>query len=394
MTHEFDVEALGVGLRVRVAGLARRDIRRLRAQWRRVSGHGATAATISVAVGDRVAGADVRGRDFDEVSVALRQVINLRAIERRREDLLMFHAAGLADPATGDVIALIGASGAGKTTAAASLGTVLGYVSDETVAVDAAGRVHPFPKPLAVKQRHGLSKRIAGPDALGLLEAHTPLRLTRLALLDRRDEKVAPTITTVGLEEALAPVIEQTSYFASLPSALQRLDALATASGGVHVIRYHHAADLVEPVSELLRRPGAHLPLRGIVERGGSVAHADTIPPGSYGRAGVDDWIELDGDVLVLFGGRISRLSPLGSVLWAALEEPQPLEALVAAAEAAFGPAPAGSARVVVQALLDELVAAGLVAAGLVAAGTARQHREESLGDIAPRGQGEPLPRA
>ncbi|KQR51933.1 hypothetical protein ASF88_10050 [Leifsonia sp. Leaf336] len=367
MTQEFDVEALGVGLRVRVAGLTRRDVRRLRAQWRRVSGRGATAATISVVVGDGVAGADVRGRDFDEVSVALRQVINLRAIDRRREDLLMFHAAGLADPATGDVIALIGASGAGKTTVASSLGTALGYVSDETVAVDAVGRVHAFPKPLAVKQRHGLNKRIAGPDTLGLLEAHTPLRLTRLALLDRRDEKVAPTITTVGLEEALVPVIEQTSYFASLPSALQRLDALVEASGGVHVIRYHDAADLVEPVSELLRRRGAHLPFPGIVERSGSVADADTIPPGSYGRAGVDDWIELDGDMLVLLGGQISRLSPLGSVLWAALQAlqaPQPLEALVAAAEAAFGPAPAGSARVVVEALLDELVAAGLVVAG------------------------------
>ena len=388
MAQEFDVEALGVGLRVRVAGLTRRDVRRLRAQWRRVSGRGATAATISVAVGDPVGGADVRGSDFDEVSVALRQLINLRAIERRR-DLLMFHAAGLADPATGDVIALIGASGAGKTTAASSLGTALGYVSDETVAVDAVGRVHPFPKPLAVKQRHGLNKRIAGPDALGLLEAHTPLRLTRLALLDRRDEQVAPTITTVGLEEVLAAIIEQTSYFASLPNALQRLEALATASGGVHVIRYHHAADLVEPVSDLLRRPGPYLQLPGIVERSGSVADADTIPRGWFGRAGFDDWIELGGDVLVLLGGRVSRLSPLGSVLWAALEEPQPLEALVATAEAALGPAPAGSARVVVQTMLDELVAAGLVVAGAVG-----QHPEESLGDIAPRRQGEPLPRA
>ncbi len=361
MTHEFDVEALGVALRVEVAGMSRADFRLLRAQWRRVSGHGAPSATISAVLGEQAPGAHVSGLDFDEISVALRQTINLRAIESRREELLMFHAAGLADPSTGDVIALIGPSGAGKTTAASTLGTVLGYVSDETVAVDADGSVRPFPKPLAVKQRDTSRKRIAGPDALGLMEVHTPLRLSRVALLDRRNEPVAPTVETLGLEEVLALIIEQTSYFASLPRALRRLEALIRVSGGVHVIRYHHAADLLEPVSALLRRPAAHLTPEVVGAASTIAAGVGIIPPGAYGRLEVDDWIEAGGEVMVLLDGKISRLSPLGSLLWNDLETPQPLEALVARAEAVFGPAPDDSAQATVRAMLDEFVAARFV---------------------------------
>ncbi|WP_295124085.1 PqqD family peptide modification chaperone [uncultured Leifsonia sp.] len=375
MTHDFVVDALGVGLRVEVDGMSRDDFRRLRAQWSRVSAprsrvaaprsrvtaQRAPSGTISAVLGEPAHGADVSGRDFDEVSVALRQMINLRAIESRREELLMFHAAGLADPTTGHVIALIGPSGAGKTTAASTLGRVLGYVSDETVAVDASGEVHPFPKPLAVKQRNTPRKSIAGPDALGLVDVRAPLQLTRLALLDRREEPVAPAITTLGMGEVLAQVIEQTSYFASLPRALRRLEARIRISGGVHVIRYHRAADLHDPVCELLRRPAAHL----AQEEGPAVrdveAVAGALPPGAYGRQEVDDWIDTGREVLILVGGKTSRLSPLGSVLWNALETPLPLDDLVARAEAVFGPAPEDAARITVQSMLDEFVAAGFV---------------------------------
>jgi energy-coupling factor transporter ATP-binding protein EcfA2 len=383
MTQGFDVEALGVGLRIEVDGMSRADFRRLRAQWRRVSGAAAPSATVSVSVGVDASDADVVGRDVDDVSVTLRQLINLRAIERRRQDLLMLHAAGLADPATGDVIALIGPSGAGKTTAASSLGTVLGYVSDETVAVDADGGVLPFPKPLALKQRDALGKRVVGPDALGLEEVRRPLRLSRLALLDRRDEYVTPTVATVGLEDALGRIIEQTSYLGSLPGALQRLEAVVRVSGGVHVLRYHHAADLVEPVSELLRRPAAHLPLAEVHAAVAPAAAPGHIAPGSYTRAHIDDSIEVGGEVIVLVDGKVSRFSPLGSVLWAALHTPMTRDGLIARAETAFGPAPDGSARNTVQAVLDELADAGLVR---------RLGSDESLGDNDEERRGEPLP--
>ncbi|MCI0157503.1 PqqD family peptide modification chaperone [Leifsonia shinshuensis] len=361
MTHEFDVEVLGVGLRVQVAGMSPADFRRLRDQWARLPGHPGRSATISAVLGDFTAGTDVWGPDFDTLCVALRQAVNLRAIESRQKDLLLLHAAGLADPATGDVIALIGPSGAGKTTAASTLGTILGYVSDETVAVDADGRVLPFPKPLAVKQGTGSIKRIVGPDALGLRDVRAPLRLARIALLDRREESVPPTITTLGLDEALAGIIEQTSYFASLPCALQRLDAVVRVSGGVHLIRYQHAADLIGPVSELLRRPAVQLAAPAISAVSLPADDVGAIQPGSYERSPVDDWIEVGGEILVLSERRVVRLSPLGSVIWNALQSPQPPDELVERAEAAFGPAPDGEAGSTVHAMLDELASAGLV---------------------------------
>lgn len=365
MKHEFDVEALGLVLRVEVGGMSDADFRRLRGQWRRTWSSGMPSARISAVLGEHSPDAEVAGREFDELSVRLRQTINLRAVGAAREELLMFHAAGLADPATGDVIALIGPSGAGKTTAASSLGTVLGYVSDETVAVDVTGAVRPFPKPLAVKQGGpGARKRIAGPDALGLVEVRAPLRLSRIALLERVEQPVAAVVTTVPPGEVLDSIVEQTNYFAALPRALGRLEVLVRACGGVHVIRYHEAADLLEPVSALLRLPNAQLSPTEVAMIGptGCGAQVDPmLPAGAYARARVQDWIELDGDVVAMVNGRVHRLSPLGSLLWRALQAPQRVDELAARCEAVFGPAPSGDTRAAISAVLEELARVGIV---------------------------------
>lgn len=72
------------------------------------------------------------------------------SLEARAGELLMFHAAGLS-ASDGRVVALVGPSGTGKSTAARTLcRDDFGYVTDETVAVDDAQRVLPFPKPIAV----------------------------------------------------------------------------------------------------------------------------------------------------------------------------------------------------------------------------------------------------
>ena len=55
---------------------------------------------------------------------------------------LNLHAGGLADD-RGRVLALVGPSGTGKTTATRTLAGRLGYLSDETVSMDAGGRVFP-----------------------------------------------------------------------------------------------------------------------------------------------------------------------------------------------------------------------------------------------------------
>ncbi|MEY9951438.1 hypothetical protein [Leifsonia sp. EB34] len=357
MTRGFQVDALGARLRVSLTGMPESDAERLREQWRRLACEGDVTGTVTVAAdagGGADAGADggadvradVTGRDLDEVGVALRRAINRRAIEANRGDLAMFHAAGLADPATGDVIALVGPSGAGKSTAAATLGRTLGYVSDETVAVTPSGEVLAFPLPLAHKRSETRGRHVVGPDELGLVRPGPKLRLARIALLVRSQEATTPMVETVGLREVLGDLAEQVNYFSSLPRPLSLLDGLVRRCGGVQVIGYREAADLVEPVRELLR---------GGTDPGRTDAGA------TYSRAEVDDWIDLGGEAVVHARGTITRLTPVSSLVWRLLEVPLTLPRLVAEAERAFGPAPDGGSADAIRAVLGELADAGLV---------------------------------
>lgn len=340
MAREFQVDALGARLRVALDGFAETDADRLRDQWRRLAAEGDAADTITVSAAPG-SGADVSGHDLDAVGVALRRAINQRAIEANRGELVAFHAAGLADPATGGVIALVGPSGAGKSNAAAMLGTALGYVSDETVAVTPSGEVLAFPQPLAFKESEARGRFVAGPDALGLLRPGPRLRLARIALLDRTDAATTPTIRTVGLREVLDDLVAQVNYFNALPQPLSLLDGLVRRCGGVQVISYREAADLVEPVRELLR--------------------SGTDSGATYSRAAVDDWVDLDGDAVVLARDTITRLSPVSSLVWRLLEVPLTLTRLVAAAEREFGPAPDGGSAEALRAVLQQLADAGLI---------------------------------
>lgn len=351
MAREFQVDALGARLRVSLDGFPESDADRLRAQWQRLAAEDAATDTLTVssAAGS---GADVSGHDLDAVGIALRRALNRRAIEANRGELVTFHAAGLADPATGDVIALIGPSGAGKSTAAAMLGTGLGYVTDETVAVTPSGEVLAFPQPLAFKTSEARGRHVAGPDELGLLRPGPRLRLTRIALLDRTDAATTPAIRTVGLREVLGDLVAQINYFNALPRPLSLLDGLVRRCGGVQVISYREAADLVEPVRELLR------------------CEADSGP--TYSRAEVDDWVDLDGEAVVLARDTITRLTPVSSLVWKLLEVPLTLTRLVAEVEQEFGPAPDGSSADALGAVLHELAGAGLVRPGGAARHRAR----------------------
>lgn len=78
----------------------------------------------------------------------------------------MMHAAGVVDEA-GRVVALVGPSGRGKTTAARTLAARYGYVSDETIGIDAQGNVLPYRKPLSIIE-DGLWKTQRPPSELGL----------------------------------------------------------------------------------------------------------------------------------------------------------------------------------------------------------------------------------
>ena len=141
----------------------------------------------------------------------------------------MLHAVGVAG-GTGDVVALVGKSGTGKTTAATHLGRRLGYVTDETVVIEDDFSVSPYPKPLSIitdpQQSH--AKIEHSPNELDLLVPPEGLRLGAVVVLVRDPDEADPRIEAIELVEAALAVLPETS-------ALPKLAAPPTTAGrGAH----------------------------------------------------------------------------------------------------------------------------------------------------------------
>ena len=83
----------------------------------------------------------------------------------------------------GRAIVLPGRSGSGKTTLVAALVRAgATYYSDEYAVLDARGRVHPYPKPLSIRQENGGRPRKSPPEALGGLPGVEPLPVGLVAV--------------------------------------------------------------------------------------------------------------------------------------------------------------------------------------------------------------------
>ena len=197
----------------------------------------------------------VEGSDAAVVMDALVPLITRRAIEQQAGKLLMLHAAAVADVESGATALLVGPSGAGKTTLAATLGRRFGYLTDETAAVDDDLQVLPYPKPLSVLPASGAPvKDQVSPDDLGLLApGPAPYPVRALVLLDRvTHHEGPPVVEPVATVDALPWLAAQTSYSALLERPLHRLAAVAQAAGGVRRVTYAEAADLIPVVAALL----------------------------------------------------------------------------------------------------------------------------------------------
>jgi hypothetical protein len=177
--------------------------------------------------------------------------VTLQAIGARAGELWMLHAGGVADPTTGATIALVGPSGAGKTTATRVLAQEFGYVSDETVGIDTSGAVLPYPKPLSVVESDKGHKRQVSPTDLGLLEPPETCTLAGLVLVNRVDGTTLD-VRRVPTGEALVRLAEQTSYVARMDSPLRTMAGHVERVGGAVEVTYSEAADLVPVVRQLM----------------------------------------------------------------------------------------------------------------------------------------------
>lgn len=169
--------------------------------------------------------------------------------------LLLFHAGAVSHPETGQTLVFVAEGGTGKTTLARTLGRHYGYLTDESVGIDAEHRVLAYPKPLSLRTPTGWPKKETSPDALGLLQAHPEPRVAKVILLARDHTLTSPIATELGLLDAIAALGPQSSSLYRLPRGLHSCAELLEATGGALEVRYAEAEELLPLAADLIGAP-------------------------------------------------------------------------------------------------------------------------------------------
>lgn len=350
MSEDFVIDAFGARWSLDTRGIEPSAGERLRFLWDRCRVPDASAGD------DGVEPFVVEDGDPYAVSRAL----TLASLRRRRGSAVLLHAVGLSD--ADRAVALVGPSGAGKSTAALTLGRTFGYLSDETVAVEADGRVAPYPKPVSVLTDPDVpwEKAESSPDELGLRKASGTAYLAGLVVLERDPERTVPELAPMPLVDALLAVIAQSSSQPLLERPLHRLAELASASGGPYVLRYSEIGHCTDLIAELLAGGGVRgsgserEPWTSTPPVGFSPSSPQTHGPAVV-RAPWRDAVHGEGGTVVLVDEDVVRLGPVGELLWRASSVPVGTGDLYAGVVAELGEHPDAERAVAdgVAALID-----------------------------------------
>lgn len=277
---------------------------------------------------------------FEELAENLTSRLTVAAILAKAGELTMLHACGVADPATGAVVALVAKSGTGKTTAASLLAQTYGYVTDETVAIDWDGSVVPYPKPLSVKQGPGDPKRQIGPDELRLLPVTAKAFIQSIVLLDRVQGAGhdAPVLERVPLADAVLALIPESSSQGEIDAPLQSLCHLIISVGGAWRVTYSESADLPAALEPLFRKQLTPAGAEHHWEAAASESQQPgPIPEGHIRRAAAKDAVAIGSDLLVMLDNEIVRLTGIGPAIWRASAHSVTLDQLAEAVGKAHG---------------------------------------------------------
>lgn len=324
-TPEVVVEALGVPIGIPVTG---ETADRLRRQWSRALTDRPAVRTVDVTTSDLEDAAT-----FDYV-VTTR--VTLAALDATAGQRVNLHAGAVAD-ADGRAIALVGPSGSGKTTAIGLLAERLGYLSDETVSLDASLTVHPHPKPLSVvtDPAEPYAKDSLSPDDLGLGVPPESSYLHRLVLLHRGGD--GKGLVPVPAARAIVEIVEQSSSLVHVDQPIRRLADVIDACGGAWGLHYREFADRVDEVVDLLDSEAQEPPARlNHPFDGRDVAAVE----GRWTRAPWKDAVEYDDELVLMVDDRVQVLGGLGVVLWLDLAEPRTEAELVDEVTTAWGAHP------------------------------------------------------
>lgn len=281
--------------------------------------------------------------DLVAADYAVTQMVTAALVEALVGSRLMLHAAGVTHPEHG-LLVLVAPSGTGKTTAARALAQRgLGYLSDETVVLDAEGRAHPYPKPLSVvldgdapsrKQQHS-------PDDVGLAPPTLPARASRVVLLERDDDHQGPPeLSAAPTLDALVDLIPHSSALARLEQPLTWLVDLLDRCGGAFRLRYREVLETVPLLTTLLEEaPLTPTPTAAVTtirpqpeERWGEldpqVGSVDAELPPLLRRERFLEAADDGAALLVLVGMMPALLGALGRTIWLTAAAPRSLDEL------------------------------------------------------------------
>lgn len=280
-------------------------------------------------VPDPVVTIEVADGADEKVQHLLASEVTIAAIEARAHELWTVHAAGLADPGTGAVVALVAPSGTGKSTAAQHLGRRWAYLSDETVGVDTTGTVLAHPKPISRVVEGSFLKQQVSPDEIGLVAPSGELRLGAVVLLER-DGRATPLVEEVPRAEAIARVGVETSYLARLPRPLHFINAALSHAAGVWRVSYGDLDGLEDVLEDLFERAASHAGsarYAPVVQPGEmpSWEQSEELPDGHVTAASAADVLDVEGERLLLVGERVVVLSPVAAAIHRHLLEGGPM---------------------------------------------------------------------
>jgi energy-coupling factor transporter ATP-binding protein EcfA2 len=332
---------------------------RLAHQWARAvvdAPHEPAVSSVAATPGDAET---EHARDY-----TLTTQLTMAALVATAGERLNLHAGGVADE-QGRVLAVVGPSGAGKTTATRVLAQRLAYLSDETVSITPDGVVSAHPKPLSVliDPEQLRRKEQLSPDDLGLLPTPPTGTLARLVVLHRRPGSTGGLVRLDTIT-ALLELIEQSSSLGQLPDPLRTMLRLMAACGGVWGLEYDEIEDHVDTLVDLLARDLPVLDLATDLPHhpGSGDPPGDNFPADLVVREPWVDAVEIGPDLVVLVEAKAFRLSDLAATVWLELTEARTIDELVVAAQIEHGEHPDASA--IVETAVDTLVGLGLVTWG------------------------------
>ena len=266
-----------------------------------------------------------------EASYTISGHLTREVIRRLIGTRLLLHAGAVAHPELGTLV-LVGASGAGKSTASSLLGRDGAYLTDElTIITPGSFTLTPYPKPVSKHDPELGAKRDLALPGLGLraaeeVAAPAPAMVLLLKRI-RDDDEVGEgsSVTRVPLSEALTRIVPQTSSLWEVPGGLAALAGLLDSVGGALEVRYREAAEL----EELLRRlpPPEHVETVEIAPRPGDAAAGEdtALVPGTIAAAPFRQALAVESGLFVLGQHGAIHLPGLAGLVWDLLADAGPL---------------------------------------------------------------------